>query len=695
MKKLSICLGILFLPAVTMASGNILITGNQGTITGITPGTGITANGGSSPVTSGNVTIAATGGGGGASTLAVSQNGVIQSSPTAVMNFLTPFGVALIGGATAQITLNSSSVTLQGQNVIFLQNSLQSGATFYVSSGTVKGPFSVVFSSSSQGSTAFNINLSTASQNTTGFIINTSSLQVSDFMDFYDQASTYTFDASGDMNIQGNYFSNPGIAAGFWAYAYYGASGVNTTPNYAYPFSVAPAIVSVPAMIQYQNYGNSFQSEAGFVPGYSFGVLEGLGQYDLLIATVTGKTMIGGNMHGIQTPPIAQLHVVTSSGNVVGQIIEAVQPNGVQTADLEEWENTSGVVLSSIAANGNALFPIVTASTVNVTTALEANGSAGTSGYILQSNGNGSPPSWVANSGGGGSGSSTLAVGTGTASNFTTNVSSPTAAISFLGSQFNSTAVGTTNFMTLNPSSVTLQGTILAGTNITLTPAAGTLTIAASGSSGGASTLAVGTGTASNFTTNVSSPTAAISFLGTQFTSLASGTTNFVTANGSGITKFNYTFNPDQARSTSTANMCQISNSTTQFVSSLLCDDTTEQDAMWSTILNPYQGGSLKADVIYTMVSATSGGIENNVQIYCSTDTINPQTVTWSSYNEGASTVPSVVGAQKTQTISLSNLGGSCVSGAVIMVRYARDAANASDTATGKGGPIKLRIYEP
>jgi hypothetical protein len=87
--------------------------------------------------------------------------------------------------------------------------------------------------------------------------------------------------------------------------------------------------------------------------------------------------------------------------------------------------------------------------------------------------------------GSGGGGSSTLAVGTGTASNFTNNITSPTAAISFLGTQFKSVASGTTNFMTLNQSSVTVEGKLLAGSNITLTPGAGTLTIASSG--GGAS----------------------------------------------------------------------------------------------------------------------------------------------------------------------------------------------------------------
>lgn len=53
-------------------------------------------------------------GGGGSSTLAVSSNNVIVSSPTSNINFMPPFIVALQGSTSSQVTLNSSSVTLQG-----------------------------------------------------------------------------------------------------------------------------------------------------------------------------------------------------------------------------------------------------------------------------------------------------------------------------------------------------------------------------------------------------------------------------------------------------------------------------------------------------------------------------------------------------------------------------------------------------
>lgn len=90
----------------------------------------------------------------------------------------------------------------------------------------------------------------------------------------------------------------------------------------------------------------------------------------------------------------------------------------------------------------------------------------------------------IAGTCGGGGGASSLAVGTGTASSFTTNLTSPTAAISFLGSQFSDTTNGTTHFVNLNLSSVTVEGKLIAGSNITLTPGTGSLTIAASASGG-------------------------------------------------------------------------------------------------------------------------------------------------------------------------------------------------------------------
>jgi hypothetical protein len=59
-----------------------------------------------------------------------------------------------------------------------------------------------------------------------------------------------------------------------------------------------------------------------------------------------------------------------------------------------------------------------------------------------------------------GGGSSSLAVGTGTAGNYNTTITSPTSNISLFGAQFTDTTSGTTNFISLNLSSITLLGNL-------------------------------------------------------------------------------------------------------------------------------------------------------------------------------------------------------------------------------------------
>lgn len=102
------------------------------------------------------------GGSGGSSSLQITQSGVQITSPTASINFTGPPFVLSANGSTSTIALNASSVTLQGQNVIDLTSSLQSGATYFVSSGTVAGKFTVTG----------NGNLLTLNQSTVGSVSN-------------------------------------------------------------------------------------------------------------------------------------------------------------------------------------------------------------------------------------------------------------------------------------------------------------------------------------------------------------------------------------------------------------------------------------------------------------------------------------------------------------------------------------------
>lgn len=77
-------------------------------------------------------------GSGGSSSLAVNQNGVLVTSPTVALNVLRPIIITATGGGlTAQFALDASSVTLQGQNVLRLSNTLIPGTTVYIASGTL------------------------------------------------------------------------------------------------------------------------------------------------------------------------------------------------------------------------------------------------------------------------------------------------------------------------------------------------------------------------------------------------------------------------------------------------------------------------------------------------------------------------------------------------------------------------------
>lgn len=146
----------------------------------------------------------------------------------------------------------------------------------------------------------------------------------------------------------------------------------------------------------------------------------------------------------------------------------------------------------------------------------------------------------ASNGSAGGGGTSALAVGTGTASNFTNNITSPTAAISFNGNLFTSATNGTTNFVNID--TVDANGLLMissaASTYLTQSSATATYLQLSSASAtyqqkgsyltsvaGVGPPIAIGSGTLTNFTNIVSSPAFALSFLGLQHTLQLNGST--------------------------------------------------------------------------------------------------------------------------------------------------------------------------
>lgn len=161
---------------------------------------------------------------------------------------------------------------------------------------------------------------------------------------------------------------------------------------------------------------------------------------------------------------------------------------------------------------------------------------------------------------------------------------------------------------------------------------------------------------------------------------------------GSGVSSFTYTFNPDQAKLPG-ANPCVISNSTNAVTSSLLCDDSTDESVTWSTTLTPHPGGTLKMDIFYSMLSATSNNVVLTAAIMCVTpgDSADVDTESFAAAGSATDAVPGTAGYLDKVTITPTD--DSCAAGDLIILKVSRDADNASDTATGDAEIRKVRLY--
>jgi hypothetical protein len=162
-----------------------------------------------------------------------------------------------------------------------------------------------------------------------------------------------------------------------------------------------------------------------------------------------------------------------------------------------------------------------------------------------------------------------------------------------------------------------------------------------------------------------------------------------------GSSGFSYTFDAQSARSTDTATACAISGATSLLVDSLLCDDTATEGDIWTTTLTPYNGGTLTAAIYFSMTSATSGNVVNDVYVACVADGASQDidTKVFAAANSVTTAVPGTAGYLKVATVTLTN-NDSCASGNLLAIKVRRNGASGSDTATGDQEIRKVRVYE-
>lgn len=127
-------------------------------------------------------------------------------------------------------------------------------------------------------------------------------------------------------------------------------------------------------------------------------------------------------------------------------------------------------------------------------------------------------------------------------------------------------------------------------------------------------------------------------------------------------------------------------------------DDTTVETLRSKAAQMPqrYNGGTIKADVLYIMASATSGAvdIEISVEAVTEADALDLDSAeSFATANAVTDTVPTTAGHLGIATVTLTNADSVAV-GDMVRFKLERDADDAADTAAGDLRLIGISIWE-
>lgn len=126
----------------------------------------------------------------------------------------------------------------------------------------------------------------------------------------------------------------------------------------------------------------------------------------------------------------------------------------------------------------------------------------------------------------------------------------------------------------------------------------------------------------------------------------------------------------------------------------LAFDTTTEEMCFWQFRMPSDYGSALTAKIQYKMASATSGGVAFDVSLMAVTpgDSQDVDADAFATVNGGSdATVPGTAGYLDAVSITLTN-EDSVAAGDFVVVRLARDVADAADTASGDCEVVMLAL---